>query len=147
MPTLSPERSPITRRLKLVFNATAALAADVGLIVVRPAIFSLVNERIDLSAAEVTRDLVPSAVSANSLAGLELGEGRTVDAQSRRSQQGDRVTVQRQFPHIERRNAAVPARRNFVLTAQLQDLLGGVREGLGLTGAVVVGSLSRIITR
>src|ERR1700674_4412883 len=71
---------------------------------------------------------MPGAVRANSLSRFELAECRTVDAESRCPQEGNHAAVELDLSDIEGCDAAVLAGRDLVLMAQLQNILGDVRE-------------------
>src|ERR1700694_552514 len=109
-----------------------------GFAVLRLPVLALVKKGIEHSSAELARNFMAGAVRANSLSGLEFAEGRTVDAEPRCSQEGNHAAIEVDFSDVEGCDAAVLARRNLVLMAQLQNLLGDVREAfLGGRGVVV----------
>src|ERR1700720_823773 len=81
---------------------------------------------------------MPGAVRANSLSRFELAECRTVDAESRCPQEGNHAAVELDLSDVEGCDAAVLAGRDLVLMAQLQNLLGDVREALLRGSGLVV---------
>src|ERR1700682_5298844 len=113
----SARHSPVAVRLKLVFEAAPAGAADVGLVVLYLPIFALIEKGIEHAAAELARNVVTSAVGADALSGFELAEGGTVDAEPRRPQQGNHAAIELDFSDIEGCDTAVLARRDLVLLA------------------------------
>src|SRR6266550_2023284 len=139
--------SPVSIGLKLVLDAATAAAAYVGLVIFRPAILALVEERVENPAAHIALDFVTSAVRANALARFEVAEGGGVDAEARHPQEGNHATVELNLPDVERGDAAVLTCGSNVLTSQLQDLLAHVREARRWKGSVVVGTLRGGIVR
>src|SRR6202035_1110080 len=99
-----------------------------GLVVLYLPILALVKKGIEYPSAELARNLMTGAVRANSFSGLELAEGGAVDAESRRPKEGNHAAIELDFSDIEGCDAAVLAGRDLVLMAQLENLLGDVRE-------------------
>src|SRR4029077_18985611 len=93
---------------------------------------------VEHPSAELARNLMTGAVRANSLSGLELAEGGTVDAEPRRPQEGNHPAIELDFSHVEGCDPAVLACRDFVLMAQLENFLGDVREAFLWGGGFVV---------
>src|SRR5207237_2032101 len=139
--------SPVALRLELIFELAAAIAADVGFIVLRPAILTFIEERIENAAAHIALDFVTRAVRANALARFELAERGGVDAQPRQPQEGDHAAVEIHLTHIERRDTAVLAGGDYVLTSQRQNLLAQIREALLWKGGLVTGTFRGGIVR
>src|SRR5438445_2405932 len=135
--------SPVPIGLKLVFDAATAAAANVGLVIFRPAILALVEERVENPAAHIALDFVTRAVRANALARFELADGGRVDAEPRHPQEGDHAAVEIHLTHIERRDTAVLAGADYVLTSQRQNLLAQILEALLWKGGLVTGTLGR----
>ena len=81
------------------------------------------------------------AVRANALARFELAERGGVDAEPRHPQEGDHAAVEIHLTHIERRDTAVLAGGDDVLTSQRQYLLAQVLEALLWKGGLVTGTL------
>src|SRR6202022_4259174 len=138
---------PVPVRLELVFEATPASGTDVGFIAVGASVFAAVEVGVKHSTTYMARNLRAGAVRANSLPGLELAESGAVDAEPRRSQEGDHAAIELALVYVERRDAAVLARGRFVLTPQLQDLLGNIRETFRGRGVVATGRHRRGIVR
>src|SRR6202022_3504742 len=99
----------------LVFELAPADAADIRLIVVGPPVLAAVEVGIEDPAAYFARNLMTGAVRTNSLSRLEIAEGRTVDAEPCRSQEGNRAAVALALAEIERADATILASRDLML--------------------------------
>src|SRR2546423_1056931 len=116
-------------------------------VVVAPPVLAAVEVGIEDPAAYFAHNLMAGAVSTNSLARLEVAEGRAVDAEPYRSQEGNRAAIEITLADVERGDATVLAGGDLLLSSQLHDVKGDVGEALWWSIRLIARGCGSVIAR